>query len=41
MQGEQKVETYVEGVQDAQQKECGVCKYCKDKPKYGGPGTLK
>ena len=21
--------------------ECGECKYCKDKPKYGGPGRLK
>ena len=41
---QQKVETHVEGaisVQDAQQKECGVCKYCKDKPKYGVPGSLK
>jgi len=22
-------------------KECGICKYCKEKPKNGGPGTLK
>ena len=21
--------------------DCGVCKYCRDKPKYGGPGRLK
>ena len=21
--------------------DCGVCKYCLDKPKYGGPGRLK
>jgi len=22
-------------------KDCGICLYCKDKPKYGGPGKKK
>ena len=26
---------------NCQQADCGMCKFCKDKPRFGGPGRLK
>ena len=27
--------------ENCQQIDCGKCKFCKDKPRFGGPGRLK
>ena len=32
---------HCEVCQGCKSNDCGACKYCKDKPKYSGPGKLK
>lgn len=27
--------------ENCQQVDCGICRFCKDKPRFGGPGRLK